>query len=99
MERPLEEVIGAQALSVDLRVAVMACLSGGESRRWTLSELVERLKNLCICATKARVTAALASLSLPSGRPGAWSNEDPNGSWFLNQRAFGFISQSEKIAG
>ena len=54
----LEEVIGAQALSADLRVAVMACLSGGESRRWTLSELVGRLKNLGICATKALVTAA-----------------------------------------
>src|SRR5882757_3903811 len=24
----------------------MACLSGGESRRWTVSELVERFKNL-----------------------------------------------------
>jgi hypothetical protein len=42
----------------------MACLSGGESRRWTLSELVGRLKNLGICATKARVTAALAELEL-----------------------------------
>ena len=32
------------ALSVDLREAVMACLSGGESRRWTIAELVERFK-------------------------------------------------------
>ena len=43
---PLEELVENQALSVDLREAVMACLSGGESRRWTVSELVERLKNL-----------------------------------------------------
>jgi hypothetical protein len=60
----LEEVIEAQALEVDLRVAVMACLSGGESRRWTVGELVERLKNLGICATKGGVTAALAELEL-----------------------------------
>jgi hypothetical protein len=55
---PMEEVIGAQALSVDLRVAVMACLSGGESRRWTVLELVERFKNLGIRASRAGVTAA-----------------------------------------
>ena len=60
----LEEVIGAQALEVDLRVAVMACLSGQESRRWTVGELVERLKGLGICATRAGVTAALAEVEL-----------------------------------
>jgi hypothetical protein len=63
-DRSLEEVVGTQALEVDLRVAVMACLCGGESRRWTLSELVERLKGLGICATKAGITAALADLEL-----------------------------------
>jgi hypothetical protein len=31
--QPLEERVEIQALSVDLREAVMACLSGGESRR------------------------------------------------------------------
>ena len=46
------------ALSVDLREAVMACLSGGESRRWTIAELVERFKNLGVCASRASVTAA-----------------------------------------
>ena len=30
--QPLEELVEIQALSVDLREAVMACLSGGESR-------------------------------------------------------------------
>lgn len=58
------EVIGAQALEVDLRVAVMACLSGGESRRWTVGELVERLKGLGIGASRPQVTAALADLKL-----------------------------------
>jgi chromosome segregation and condensation protein ScpB len=42
----------------------MACLSGGESRCWTIAELVERLKNLGVCATRASVTAALAELGL-----------------------------------
>ena len=60
----LEEVIRVQALEVDLRVAVMACLSGLESRRWTVGELVERLKGLGVCATKASVTAALTEVEL-----------------------------------
>ena len=62
--QPLEERVEIQALSVDLREAVMACLCGGESRRWTIAELVERFKNLGVCATRASVTAALAELGL-----------------------------------
>ena len=58
------ELVEIQALSVDLREAVMACLSGGESRRWTIAELVERFKNLGVCASRASVTAALAELGL-----------------------------------
>ena len=61
---PLEERVEGQALSIDLREAVMACLSGGESRSWTIAELVERFKNLGLCATRASVTAALAELGL-----------------------------------
>jgi len=61
---PLEELVENQAISVDLREAVMACLSGAESRRWTVSELVERFKNLGVCASRASVTAALAELGL-----------------------------------
>jgi hypothetical protein len=62
--QPLEELVEIQALSVDLREAVMACLCGGESRRWTIAELLERFKNLGICASRASVTAALAELGL-----------------------------------
>jgi chromosome segregation and condensation protein ScpB len=62
--QPLEERVEVQALSVDLREAVMACLSGGESRSWTIAELVERFKNLGVGATRASVTAALAELAL-----------------------------------
>jgi chromosome segregation and condensation protein ScpB len=60
----LEELVKTQAISVDLREAVMACLCGGESRRWTVGELVERFKNLGVCASRASVTAALAELGL-----------------------------------
>jgi len=42
--QPLEKLVQTQALSLDLREAVMACLSGRESRRWTVAELVERFK-------------------------------------------------------
>ena len=42
----------------------MACLSGRESRRWTVLELVERLKSLGVRASRAGVTAALAELAL-----------------------------------
>ena len=62
--QPLEELVEIQALDVDLREAVMACLSGGESRCWTVGELVERFKNLGLCATRASVTSALAELGL-----------------------------------
>jgi chromosome segregation and condensation protein ScpB len=63
-QESLENLVKTQALSVNLREAVMACLSGGESRRWTVLELVERFKNLGVCASRASVTAALAELAL-----------------------------------
>jgi len=61
---PLEERLQSQARSVDLRQAVMACLTGKESRRWRVAELVERLKDLGVCASRAGVTGALAELEL-----------------------------------
>jgi hypothetical protein len=61
---PLEELVESQAINADLREAVMACLSGRESLRWTVCELVERLKNLGVCASRASVTAALTEPGL-----------------------------------
>ena len=89
-QKPMEELVGAQALSLDLREAVMACLSGRESRRWTVLELLERFKNLGIRASRASVTAALAEVGLElessrAGRRGASSNEGPNGFSSPNQ--------------
>ena len=64
VSQALEETIEGQILDVNLKQAVLACLSGSESRRWTVGELVERFKNLGVCASKAAVTAALADLEV-----------------------------------
>ena len=52
--QPLEKLVQTQALSLDLREAVMACLSGEESRRWTVGELVERFKSGRLRHTRQR---------------------------------------------
>ena len=84
-DRPLEERVEVQALSIDLREAVMACLCGRESRRWTVAELVERLKNLGVCASRASVTAALAELALELELSGwaPWCLLDRGTEWIL----------------
>ena len=60
----LEELIGAQALSTDLKTAILACLSGAESRRWTIAELSGRLNNLGVHCSKPAVAGTLAELAL-----------------------------------
>ena len=60
----LEELIGAQALSADLKTAILACLSGAESRRWTIGELSGRLNNLGVHCSKPAVAGALGELEL-----------------------------------
>jgi hypothetical protein len=60
----LEERVGAQALAMDLKEAIMACLSGQESRRWTVGELFCRLKNLGVPCSRASLTGALGELGL-----------------------------------
>jgi len=81
----LEQTIERQTLDVDLKQAVMACLSGGESRRWTVAELVERFKNLSICTSKAAVTAALADLEveLQLARWAPWQLIERGTEWIL----------------
>ena len=87
-QEPLEELVGAQALSLDLREAVMACLSGPAAGLfWNWSS---GFKNLGIRASRASVTAALAEVGLElessrAGRRGASSNEGPNGFSSPNQ--------------
>src|SRR5271166_3660142 len=87
--QPLEERVETQALSVDLREAVMACLSGRESRRWTVLELVERLKNLGVRASRAGVTAALAELALELELSGwaPWRLLERGAEWILEPKS------------
>src|SRR5277367_3214908 len=87
--RPLEERVEIQALSIDLREAVMACLSGGESRRWTIAELVERFKNLGVCASRASVTAALFELGLELELSGwaPWRLLERGTEWILEPKS------------
>ena len=60
----LEQRVGAQALAIDPKQAVLACLTGAESRRWTVGELLARLKGLGVPGTRASVARALSELEL-----------------------------------
>jgi hypothetical protein len=60
----LEELIGTQALNTELKPALLACLTGRESRRWTVIELCERLNNLGIRCSKPAVLGSLGELEL-----------------------------------
>jgi chromosome segregation and condensation protein ScpB len=87
--QPLEKLVQTQALSLDLREAVMACLSGRESRRWTVLELVERFKNLGVCASRASVTTALADLALELELSGwaPWRLLERGSEWILEPKS------------
>jgi hypothetical protein len=57
-------VIAQQALNTALKPALLACLTGGESRRWTVAELYDRLNNLGVRCSKPAVLGALGELEL-----------------------------------
>jgi hypothetical protein len=63
-DEQLENVIEIQSAVVGVKEAVMACLCGTESRRWTIGELVERLKFLGVKASRTSITGALADLEV-----------------------------------
>ena len=67
----------------------MACLSGRESRRWTVLELAERLKNLGVRASRAGVTAALAELAIELELSGwaPWHLLERGTEWFLEPKS------------
>jgi hypothetical protein len=51
------QVAAEQPLETPLKPAVMACLSGSESARWTLAELAERLKGIGVPFTRPGMDA------------------------------------------
>lgn len=60
----LEQVIEGQALATELKPALMACLTGTESRRWTVGELFERVNRLGMRCSKPAIVCALGELEL-----------------------------------
>jgi hypothetical protein len=57
-----EQAIAAQALETPLKPALMACLSGDESARWTLAELADRLRGLAVPFTRPALLGSLLEL-------------------------------------
>jgi hypothetical protein len=60
----VEERVGAQGFSTDVKTALVACLTGRESRRWTVGELFDRLNKLGLHCSKPAVSGALTELEL-----------------------------------
>lgn len=79
----------------------MAALCGEESRRWTVSELVERLKGLGICASKLSVTAALADLELELELAAwaPWRLVERGNEWILAPKSelLGLLARARKL--
>src|SRR5260370_6988086 len=99
----LEELIGAQALSADLKPALLACLTGAESRRWTVGELLGRLNNLGVHCSKAAVLGALGELELEISLCPflPWTLVEHGTEWTLTPKSelFGLLSGVRKLPG
>ena len=99
----LEELIGAQALSADLKTALLACLTGAESRRWTVGELVGRLNNLGVHCSKPAVLGALGELELEISLCPflPWSLVEHGTEWSLVPKSelIGLLSRVRKLPG
>ena len=99
----LEELIGAQALSADLKTALLACLTGAESRRWTVGELVGRLNNLGVHCSKPAVLGALGELELEISLCPflPWSLVEHGTEWSLVPKSelIGLLSGVRKLPG
>src|SRR5258708_38713935 len=69
--------------------AVVGCWWGGDPRRWTIAELLERFKNLGICASRASVTAALAEVGLELELSGwaPWRLLERGTEWILEPKS------------
>lgn len=84
-----EQLIAAQALETPLKPAVMACLSGGESARWTLSELAERLRGLAVPFTRPALLGSLLELQaeLDAASWAPWRLVERGQEWILVPKA------------
>jgi hypothetical protein len=84
-----EQVIAAQALETPLKPAVMACLSGGESARWTLAELADRLRGLAVPFTRPALLGSLLELQaeLDAAPWAPWRLLERGQEWILVPKA------------
>jgi chromosome segregation and condensation protein ScpB len=60
----LEQTVEIQALATELKPALIACLTGRESRRWTVGELFDRVSRLGMRCAKPAIVCALGELEL-----------------------------------
>ena len=60
----LEQTVEIQALATELKPALIACLTGRESRRWTVGELFDRVSRLGMRCSKPAIVCALGELEL-----------------------------------
>ena len=99
----LEERVGAQALSLDLKPALLACMTGRESRRWTVAELDERLNNLGVKCSKPAIIGALAELELEMALCPwiPWTLAEHGTEWNLAPKSelLGLLSGVRKLPG
>jgi len=83
------QVIATQAVETPLKPALMACLSGGESARWTLAELADRLRGLAVPFTEPALLGSLlelqAELNAASWAP--WRLVERGKEWILVPKA------------
>jgi hypothetical protein len=80
-----EQAVAAQALETPLKPAVMACLCGGESARWTLAELADRLRGLAVPFTRPALLGSLLELQaeLDAAPWAPWRLVERSQEWIL----------------
>jgi chromosome segregation and condensation protein ScpB len=76
-------------LQVICSAAVRTSFPRDQTNRWTVLELVERFRNLGVCASRASVTAALAELGLELELSGwaPWRLLERGTEWILEPRS------------
>jgi chromosome segregation and condensation protein ScpB len=85
----LDQMVGAQAVTTSLKTALLACLTGQESRRWTILEICERLNNFSIPCSNVAAIGALGELALDLARsPWApWTLIEIRSEWILQPKS------------
>lgn len=83
------QTVAAQAVETPLKPALMACLSSGESARWTLAELADRLHGLSVPFTEPALLGSLLELQteLDAASWAPWRLVERGKEWILVPKA------------